>query len=292
MFTNSLRTLSFAVLTSGLLFTTGCNKNTDTATPADDITTAEDRSDANVETALSTEAARAISPADLSTASTANPEIVGDGHSLPAADFQARFGNCATRTYDALARKLTIDFGPTNCLCPDGRYRRGKILVQFTTDVPTRRAGAEVTRDNYFVNNNQHTATRIFTDLGLGSFSVAVPSASIIYANNGGTHSWTANWIFTRTQGFGTPTVQDDEYNVTGSATGINRKGTGYTTTIQTPLVKRGDCRKYYIHGTVNISNTKGRTMLLDYDPSNSYGCDNSATVTINGNTRTITLGR
>ena len=66
-------------------------------------------------------------------------------------------------------------------------------MVAFATDTPTRRTGATVARENYFVNGNQHTATRIFTDLSLGSFTVKVPSASIIRVNNGGIHSWTAN---------------------------------------------------------------------------------------------------
>ncbi|WP_046246365.1 hypothetical protein [Hymenobacter terrenus] len=77
--------------------------------------------------------------------------------------------------------------------------------MRFTTDVLTRRAGAVVTRTNYFVNDNQHMATCAFTDLGLGSFTVDVTDARIVLANNGSTHSWTANWAFNRTAGYGPP---------------------------------------------------------------------------------------
>jgi len=290
LFTASLRTLACATLASSLLLTAGCRKTTET--PTEDITTATDRSDANAETALSTEAVRAISPAAAST-SSANPETSGTDYTCSDAEFRTRFGSCATRTYNASLRLLTLDFGPTNCLCPDGRYRRGQLLVQFTTDNGnTRRAGAVVTRNNYFVNDNQHTATRVFTDLGSGSFSVSVPSASIIYAaaNGGGTHSWTASWTFTRTAGYGTATILDDTYSVTGAAQGTNRKGVSYTTTVQTPLIKRGDCLKYYVHGTSSITNSNGNTLLLDYDPTNTQACDNTASVTVNGVTRTITL--
>jgi hypothetical protein len=286
----TFRTLGVAVLASGLLLATGCRKTAET--PTEDIATATDRSDANVETALSTEALRSISPAAAANASTTAPELTGADYITTDADFRARFGACATRTYDAATRLLTIDFGPTNCLCPDTRYRRGQILVQFTTDIATRRAGAVVTRRNYFVNDNQHTATRIFTDLGSGSFSVQVPSASVIYtaANGGGAHSWTANWTFTRTAGYGTATVLDDVYTVTGQAEGTNRRGISYTTAIQTPLIKRGDCLKYFVHGTFSISNANSRTLLLDYDPTNTQACDNSVSVTVNGTTKTITL--
>lgn len=288
--TAPLRTLAYATLAASLLLTAGCRKTAET--PTEDLITATDRSDANAEMALSTEAVRAISPAAAS-ASSANPETSSADYTSPEADFRARFGACATRTYNASLRLLTIDFGPTNCLCPDGRYRRGQLLVQFTTDNGnTRRAGAVATRNNYFVNDNQHTATRVFTDLGSGSFSVSVPSASISYAaaNGGGTHSWTASWTFARTAGYGTATILDDTYRVTGAAQGTNRKGVGYTTRIQTPLIKRGDCLKYYVHGTFSITNTPGSTLLLDYDPSNTQACDNTASVTVNGITRPITL--
>ena len=278
MRTSNFRTLALACFASAALLTSSCNRNND-ATPADDITTAEDRAEDNSETAMSSDMAQMAGPTDPQ--ATSSPNVITE------ADFHARFGACATRTFDAVTHTLTIDFGPTNCLCPDGRYRRGKIIVRFTTDVNTRRAGAVVTRENYFVNDNQHTATRTFTDLGAGSFTVAVTNASIIRANNGGTHSWTANWTFTRTGGLGTPQVSDDVYNVTGASAGTNRNGVSYTTTIVTPLVKRADCFKYFVQGTVSITNSNNKTMSLDYG---NGSCDNVATVTVNGHTRTITL--
>ena len=160
----------------------------------------------------------------------------------------------------------------------------------FTTDVLTRRAGAVVTRENYFVNDNQHTAIRTFTDLGAGSFTVDVTDASIIRANNGGPHSWTANWTFTRTGGYGNPQVSDDVYSVTGSANGTNRNNVRYTTTVQSPLIKRGDCFKYFVVGIVSITNSNSKAMLLNYDPSGIQACDNTASVTVNGRTKTIIL--
>lgn len=280
MRTLATRTLLLTAL-AGSLFLTACNKRDD-ASPTDDIATAEDQSEANIENAISTEAVQAAAPTD--------PEARNSPYLTTDEQFRGKFGSCATRTYDYENRLLTIDFGPTNCLCADGRYRRGKILVQFMTATPSRRAGATVTRQDYYVNDNQHTATRIFIDLGNGSFSVDVPSASIIRANNGGTHSWTAHWEFQRTAGYGTPQVADDVFSVTGYSNGTNRCGVGYASTIQTPLIKRGDCPKYYVAGILNISNTNGKTMTLNYDPSGSQACDKTATVSINGRTRIITL--
>ena len=280
----TLRSLAFASLASSLLLTTGCQRDADKIVP-DDVVSAEDHGSGDEETALSSDLLTAAAPQDET--ATGSPAIAG------ATELSRVIGACATRTYNADTRTLVIDFGPTNCLCPDGRYRRGKITVVFTGAELRRHSGAVVTRDGYFVNDNQHTATRIFADLGNGSFSVSVPSASIILANNGGTHSWTSYRVFTRTAGFGTPQVSDDEYSIAGTASGTNRKGVSYTATIGRPLIKRFTvgCFRHFVSGTVNISNSKGNTLLLNYDPAGTGACDNIASVTINGTrTRTITL--
>ena len=278
MFTNSLRALSFAVLASGLLFTTGCKKTTETATPADDITTAEDRSDANIEDAVSTDAYQLAVPANVdANASEAS------GFTTDQAAFKAKLGPCVVRTYTATTRTLVIDFG-TGCVCYDGRVRSGQIIVLFTTDINRRIAGSVVRRRNYFVNGNQHLATRTFTAQADGGFTVAVDSARIILANNGGTHSWTANWRFSPTANT-TATLR--EYSVTGAAVGTNRKGVAYTATITTPLIRRSDCPKYYVSGVIDFSNSQGKTMSLNYGTGT---CDNFATVTVNGRTKIINL--
>ncbi len=278
MRTFSFRPLLMAALAGSLFFGTACNRNKDAA-PDEDITSAENSSDAESETALSADLLVAAAPQNE--AQTNSPAVSDE------ADLRRVYGNCATRTYVADTRTLTIDFGPTNCQCPDGKYRRGKIVVQFTGANLTRHDGAIVTRVNYFVNDNQHTAIRTFAALPNGSFSLNVTNGGIIFANNGGSCTWTANRTYVRTQGFGTPQVSDDVYTVSGQAQGVNRKGVSYTATISTPLTKRGDCYKYYVAGIVTINNSQGKTLTLDYG---NGSCDNLATVTVNGRTKTITL--
>ena len=62
------------------------------------------------------------------------------------AEMARLISTCAQRTYVSDTRTLTIDFGSTNCLCPDGRYRRGKIVVVFTGSDLRRHFGAIATR--------------------------------------------------------------------------------------------------------------------------------------------------
>ncbi len=278
----SFRTLAYAALASGLLLTAAC-KRTDSVA-ADDVTSAEDQGQGDEENAATSDLVEAASPLD---ATDANSATVAD-----ASELRSLTASCFTRTYDANKRILTLDFGPTNCLCADGRYRRGKIIAEFSG--PYRQAGAVVTINytNYFVNDNQHLGTRTITNLGAGSFDLNVQNASIIFANNGGTTSWSSQRRYTRTAGFGTRTILDDAYSITGSLTGTNRRLVTYSATIKTPLIKKftPGCARHFTAGTIEITSSKASTLLLNYDPSGTAACDNIASVTVNGRTRTIYL--
>ncbi|MGI4762131.1 MAG: hypothetical protein ACRYF0_15595 [Janthinobacterium lividum] len=276
-----LRTLAYAALASGLLFTASC-KRADVM--ADDLTSAEDQGQGDEENAATADLVEAAAPQDVT--ASASPALVG------AAELRSLTAGCFTRTYDAATRTLTLDFGPANCLCADGRYRRGQITAVFSG--PYRQAGAVVTinRTNYFVNDNQHLGTRVITNLGSGSFDLDVQNASIIFANNGGTTAWSSQRRYTRVAGFGTPTILDDAYSITGALIGTNRRSVTYTATIKSPLIKKFalGCARHFVAGTVEITNLKTQTLLINYDPSGTAACDNIATVTLNGRTRTIYL--
>ena len=284
-FCTSLRAFTYAALAGSLLLSAGCKKNNEAAAPAtEDLASAQDAGQGDEESATLTDLVDAAAPQDATVSGSASVADAGDLARL--------LSGCCTRTYDAATRTLTLDFGPTNCLCPDGRYRRGAIKVVFSG--PYRQAGAVVTITHlsYFVNDNQHLGTHIITSLGGGSFDLSVQNASIIYATNGETTSWSSQRRYTRTAGFGTASILDDAYSITGSLTGTNRRKVSYTATIQQPLVKRFTlgCARHFVSGTVQIANSGGRSLLLNYDPTGTAACDNVASVTLNGQTYPVTL--
>jgi len=283
--TTSFRAFTYAALAGGMLLTSNCKKNNEVAdSTTEDLVSAQDSGQADEENAAVADMVEAAAPQDAAASASAT---VADP-----ADLARLLSGCFTRTYDAATRTLTLDFGRTNCLCPDGRYRRGIIKAVFSG--PYRQAGAVVTitHTNYFVNDNQHLGTRVITSLGSGSFDLSVQNASIIYANNGGTTAWASTRRYTRTAGFGTATILDDAYSITGSLTGTNRRSISYTATIQQPLIKKFTlgCARHFVSGTVQIANSNGRSLLLNYDPTGTAACDNIASVTVNGRTHTITL--
>lgn len=204
-------------------------------------------------------------------------------------------GSCATVTHDTVSvpRVLSIDFGTTNCLCNDGRYRRGRINVGYTGKFRDSGTVLTFTFNNYAVNDYAvtNTSTKVVTNKGTKAnghpwFTIH-ESGSIVKPNNGGTITWLSDreneWI----AGYATKWWwKDDEYLISGTSSGITAKGTAYTMTITKPLYILLNCHNI-VEGTIDITPTGGYTYTLDYG---SGACDNLATVKYRSKTYNITL--
>ena len=209
-------------------------------------------------------------------------------------DDNSLLSGCATITRDTVSMPhvVTIDFG-NGCTGVDGRVRKGIITVTY--DGPYRQQGTTitVTFNNYFVNDNQIMGTKTIHNNGLNAsnnptFSVSV-NGQIIRANGGGTISWvserTREWI----EGYSTDSRNDDQYSITGTASGTATNGSAFTATIITPLIRNlaTGCRRHFVSGAVLIERVSRPDRTIDF--GNGI-CDDQATVTINGVSHTITL--
>lgn len=203
------------------------------------------------------------------------------------------FGGCGSVNIDTTSatRTITIDFGSTNCLCIDARYRRGKILATWTGRYRDSGTVVNITFDNYYVNDNQIKGTHKTTNLGKNSaghpvYKVEV-NGQIIKANSGGTITWVSTRQREWVDGSSTPlNLLDDTYSITGSASGTTAAGNSYTITITQALVRKMTCR-WFESGKVDITPNGSVTRTLDYGSS---GCDANATVTIAGTTFNVVL--
>ncbi len=212
---------------------------------------------------------------------------------LKSSDGWIFLSECATITLDTTVfpRVLTIDFGDTNCLGNDGRYRRGKILISFTGRYWHPGTIITTTFDEYYVNDNQVEGTKVitnngFNDSGNMNWDISV-NGLITLANGGGTISWVSQrnreWI----EGISTPNNRwDNIYLITGQATGQRANGLHWTRQITSPLRIELACR-FIVSGTVEINPEGKPVRILDFGDGS---CDNEATVTVNGNTYTIYL--
>jgi hypothetical protein len=201
---------------------------------------------------------------------------------------------CATVTRDTVSvpRVMTIDFGPTNCLCNDGRYRRGKIIVTYAGGGYFDQGSVKtVSFDNYYRNDNKVEGTRTVTNNGRNaanqlSWTINAQNMKITRPD-GSFHTWNSTRVRTMLNGESTPSFwRDDEYSISGSAEGINAKGISYVANITTPLHRKLDCR-WIDSGIVEISPEGKATRTLDYG---NGACDRLLTVTVRNKSRTIEM--
>jgi type II secretory pathway pseudopilin PulG len=209
-------------------------------------------------------------------------------------------GGCATITitpFDTITwpKTMTIDFGSSNCLCSDGKYRRGKVIANLSGKYRNAGTIITITLDQYYVNDNHVQGTKTITNLGhTGTYgggnnlkySIVVSNASI--TTQDGTISWnstrTREWI----EGESTlwPNWQDDVYLISGSASGTDVNGNAFNVNIVNPLRAALNCR-WIESGTLEITPSGLATRTVDFGGGN---CDDQATVTINGNTYNFTM--
>lgn len=274
---NKKQTLALGIMASFLVTFSfvGCKKDskedTDTSTAQDNSLAESNYNDVNTMVDASASAGTSFS---FRMATNGNERI------------ENIFSGCGSVTIDTVSstRTIVIDFGTSNCLCVDGRYRRGKILANYTGKYRDSGTVVNISFDNYFVNDNQIKGTHKTTNLGKNAagklvYKVEV-NGEIVKANNGGTITWISTRQREWVEGAATPlNILDDVYSITGSASGTNAAGVSYTISITQALVRKMNCR-WFESGKVEITPNGKLTRTLDYGSS---GCDANATVTIAG---------
>lgn len=203
--------------------------------------------------------------------------------------------SCASITVDTLAaaKTITVNFGATNCVCNDGRARRGVLIISFTGRYRDSLNVITVTPQNYYVNDNQVTGSKTITNKGHNAAHHLVyeinANIQIIKANSGGTISWQTNRQREWLTGENTLQWNDDIYSITGTASGSTSNGNSFSSNITSPLIRNMSfgCRRHFTQGTLEHTPGGKATRYIDFG---NGSCDDQATVTINGNAYTITL--
>lgn len=188
-------------------------------------------------------------------------------------------------------RRVWIDFdkdatgNPTSgFLDVDGRLRKGRLSMVVDTAWVTAKS-ATMTIDslvNYTVNGVKYWAKFV-------SFAKSGTSYTTVVENGKcETSTWWLQWSGTRTFTYVNKGQTNEEVHVTGSATGVNKNGLGYTANISSPIIKSTSCT-YISSGTIDITPSGKDTRTIDYsvDASGKHNnaCDKSVALTIKGNT-------
>jgi hypothetical protein len=218
-------------------------------------------------------------------------------------DHDGLLSSCATVSHDTALNTILVDFGSTNCLCKDGRYRRGKIWINYSNaskpepytywDSLTSITITTNPTDDYYVDDNQVKGTKTVTNKGHNSaghmnWDINV-SGEVNKANSQGKVTWSSSRNREWLAGESTPFLWlDDEYGVTGTCNGTSAKGTPFNVTITSQLVWKVACPKHFVTGTFDFTPGTKPVRQVDFSPPSNGACDDIATVTINGKSYTV----
>lgn len=249
-----------------------------------------------------------VSAEDNSTAESELTSMFDVGDDFSSNDSRTRAGNTilpsgAIVTFqdstfnDSNGVECTIDFGPLKSsapkglLCQDGRYRSGKVHIslskRYMYDGAVMMIWAE-DGDQFYAGNDGVNLTQVsgnvkITRLTQSSLQIDVTNAKAV--NDKGTVTWQSSRVITKTVDAG-PGILGDQFQITGSASGVSRTGENFTVTIDQPLVKKVElgCARTFVTGKITLKNTSsGKTITIDYDPFSNGACDLTAKATING---------
>jgi hypothetical protein len=184
-------------------------------------------------------------------------------------------------------RVFTIDYGTTGITdSVDGKIRKGQVVVTVSNRWHIVGSYIKVNLINYSVNGVVYACDSM----------KIIHSAQYAYTHQvfkgkciGTSYnlSWEANRTLTQTGGTATPFFgHDDVFQITGSASGVNRNNLAYTVNITSPIVKRTSC-SWIESGRLDITPDGKAIRTVDYGNGN---CDNQATLTINGNAFAFTM--
>ncbi len=281
---NNLRLLAMVILTA-MVFTS-CRREL-----AESIQSAEDNAAIETEYAQVYDVVADYASTDTRTGKT-DDNILPSGASVSFAD---------TTFTDGDGIEFTIDYGVLDhgasfkgILCKDGRYRAGKIHVSMDhhwSDTPVTINITISTADEYYVGNGTKmyklSGLKTITRSSATSYSVTVTNATLQRDN--GTISWSSNREITQTHDAGAGWY-DDEYEISGSASGTNVNGVTFTVNTVTPLKKKLTlgCLSTFVSGDLMLTNSNGKMLEINYDSYNNEACDKSVTITYNGTTKVI----
>lgn len=188
-----------------------------------------------------------------------------------------KVGPCTKITVEpndgSFPKTVTIDYGD-GCLCRDGKFRKGAVVLHFTG--PIRRPGSELTisfRDFYV--NRVHVEGKItisnLTENGALKYSVQVTDGKVTWPSGRG-FSFVGLKVVTQIEGMDTRIIRDDVFSIEGRSKTTYANGIVVTKNTETPLIKPVKC-PFVVQGKLKIKINR-REFFIDFGTGD---CDNKA---------------
>jgi len=209
-----------------------------------------------------------------------------NGGAMRTTQTTSAFGTCALVGSDTTItpHQLTIRFGDQDCVCLDGKARRGTIIVYYSGEYTDTDQIHTITFSNYYINDNQVTGgiytSRVDTTVtGNWYYRETVNDTLNMSINSLQSQYiiWTGNLVRKWITGYATPADRsDDAFSISGSATLTRPSGHQFRFDITAPLQINLNC-SYTEAGVVNVTGVAG-ARILNYGSAN---CDPNAQISI-----------
>lgn len=196
---------------------------------------------------------------------------------------------CVIVTHDSVNKVVTLDFG-TGCIGPDGKERKGQIIINYTQRLYRPGAQLSITLQNYSVDDVQIEGTKTITNVS-PNFQANISLNTTLV---GGKITWpngdVATRQFTRTRTWiRAARPINDEFHVEGAVQGTRRNGNSYQINIVSTLIYKRKCRLQGVHipvqGLKAIQRTGKPNVLVDFGDGD---CDHLITITVNGSSQVV----
>ena len=191
----------------------------------------------------------------------------------------------------------TIDFGTQGCAMPNGNVLKGKIIINFSKNFSTPIRTITYTLEGFYHNSKLIEGSKTIThelktsDLLADIHPVTTHSIDMkVTFSDGKIYTRVGTRVREMIEGFATITNwEDNVFKVWGYHITTFPNGSKYTCTIKTPLLIKMSCKMPFpVSGIVEVVKNENKA-TLDYGVGE---CDKLATITINGVSREIVLGK
>lgn len=200
---------------------------------------------------------------------------------------------CATIDFrgDLQSGRVEINFGD-GCLGPDGKTRKGSIVVEYVGHWLVKGAQIFTVLKDFYIDDVKIKGTRILTNVSLDAealvYMVEIVNGKVV---------WPDETYLTRASDrihtliFNEGGVNSFELQVEGGASGKTRLGVEYATEIVEPLVFKTSCKENTIYlpvsGIKSISIQEKSVISVNYGQGD---CDTKFTISIDNAHKEVTL--
>lgn len=176
--------------------------------------------------------------------------------------------------------RLEINFGNQGCEGPDGRIRKGTVIIEWMGKRFQKGSKITTLLKDFHIGDYKLEGTRLVTNVSESLtnpvFDIEVTNGKLTWAD-----STYATWQAARTQNW---TIENDKVtlSITGSTNGLTKAGSEYTTEITEPLIIESSClaQRNYLPSKGNklISLKNANDVNVNYGDGT---CDQVFTVSI-----------